>query len=229
MRGEHFVDDTTRPRVKIERQTLANAVHARLRNEILNGELLDGQELNQVGLARRFDVSRVPVREALQRLMAEGFVKGDPYRRVTVATIGAQELDEMLRLREELEVFALRSLLASSTTIDFKHARDLNRMFKNAADDERRIELDQEIHAVFMGATPVTARLVADLRNRSQRYLGHVRGGRPRRLEAAREHERILAAVEAADEAASLELLRTHINVTRAIVTDSDAPVAQPN
>jgi DNA-binding GntR family transcriptional regulator len=214
--------------MKIERHTLADAVHLRLRAEILTGDLLDGQELNQVELAHRFDVSRVPVREALQRLMAEGLVRGDPYRRVVVATVGTAELDEMLAIREELEVFGLRNLLARPEAADLQHARDLNRVFRTAADDERRIALDQQIHATFMVVTPMAAKLVADIRNRSQKYLGHVRGGRARRVTAYEEHEQILAAVEAGDEPAALERLRLHIGATRRLLTHGAGAAAPP-
>jgi DNA-binding GntR family transcriptional regulator len=203
--------------MKIERYTLADAVHTRLRDEILNGELVDGQELNQVQIAQRFEVSRVPVREALQRLMAEGLVNGDPYRRVVVATVGASELGEMLAIREELEVFGLTRLLAGQSDVELQQARKLNKAFKTA-NDERRIDLDQQIHASFLGATPVAAKLVADIRQRSQKYLGHVRGGHARRTAAYEEHERILVAAEAGDAATALELLRFHIAATRRLL-----------
>jgi DNA-binding GntR family transcriptional regulator len=211
--------------MRIERQTLADAVLVRLRAEILNGDLVDGQELNQVALAQRFDVSRVPVREALQRLIAEGLVMGDPYRRVVVATVTPAALQEMLSIREELEVFGLRRLILEPESFDARSAHELNRAFKSAADDRRRMELDLLVHASLMRATPVAAKIVADIRYRSQRYIGQLRGGSARWVAAYEEHAGIIAAVSGGDEAGAIELLTRHTSVTRDLLVPAACAV----
>src|SRR4051794_22192488 len=62
-----------------ERRTASDEVADTLRGAIINGQFDDGQELNQVELARHFGVSRVPVREALRRLQAEGLVTAEAH------------------------------------------------------------------------------------------------------------------------------------------------------
>ena len=90
------------------RETLADNVYAELRAAILNGAIEDGAELNQVWLARDFNVSRVPIREALRRLQAEGLVTATPYQHYIVRGIRPEALSEMIDIRAELEVFAIR-------------------------------------------------------------------------------------------------------------------------
>lgn len=60
-----------------QRQTASDYVADVLREAIISGQFEDGRELNQVELANHFNVSRVPVREALRRLQAEGLVSAD--------------------------------------------------------------------------------------------------------------------------------------------------------
>jgi DNA-binding GntR family transcriptional regulator len=212
----------------IARLTLAGSVYTSLRRAIVNGEFADGMELNQVTLAERFGVSRSPVREALQRLMAENLVIGDSYHKVVVATLGGRELREMMSIREQLEVFAVREVLASGRPIDLKQARKLNADFGVDANDGHRIEIDIELHSMFMAETPVTRTIVEDIRTRIQKYVGGAQGGAGRRADAQREHAAILRAIEARDAELTTTLLRHHIDQTRALLTDRVGAAGNP-
>src|SRR4051794_38191710 len=79
-----------------------------IREAILDGELVAGERLKEDDLARRLDVSRTPVREALRRLQAEGLVVVEPQRGATVRAYAREELDDMYRLRAVLEGYAAR-------------------------------------------------------------------------------------------------------------------------
>lgn len=204
--------------MKLEKQTLADAVYDRLRSQIVTGALEDGAELNSVALADHFGVSRVPVREALQRLMAESLVSGDSYRRVVVATLGQRELAELLAIRQELEVFGIRRQLVDRDPVPIARARKLNQAFKGS-EGEGRIAIDREIHAALMGNSPAAAKIVDDIRTRTQRYVGAVRGGPSRRVKAHQEHELMLDAVEAGDVDEAVRLLCEHIGATRRLLT----------
>ncbi|SRR5579884_605832 len=78
-------------------------VYARLREEILNGSIAPGEVLNQVHLARRFGISRTPLREALRILEAEGLVQARPRRRMRVIAVDAEEIDVLYAERILLE------------------------------------------------------------------------------------------------------------------------------
>ena len=79
-----------------------------LRQRILSGSLPGGLQLKQEQLAQEFGVSRIPVREALKSLEAEGLVRHELYKGAVVASSSVEEMIEMLDIRIGLETRALR-------------------------------------------------------------------------------------------------------------------------
>ena len=80
------------------------AILAALREAISSGQLAPGAVLRQAELAEQFGTSRIPVREALNALQAEGLVQIEPNRGAFVTTLSAEELHELFDLRVLLEV-----------------------------------------------------------------------------------------------------------------------------
>jgi DNA-binding GntR family transcriptional regulator len=85
------------------RKTTADHIADALRAAIYDGQFADGEELNQVGLARYFKVSRVPIREALRRLQAEGLVSDAAHRRALVIGLDLGQIVEAIEIRAVLE------------------------------------------------------------------------------------------------------------------------------
>jgi DNA-binding GntR family transcriptional regulator len=83
-------------------ETLANA----LRKRIIDGELEPGQRLGEVQLASEFGVSRIPLREALRELAAEGFVRSEYYGGTFVAQMDTEAAHDLLDVRAVLEPLA---------------------------------------------------------------------------------------------------------------------------
>lgn len=95
-------------RRKVERGTSAVAyAYAQLREDILRGELAPGTPLSEYQLAKALAVSRTPVREALGRLQAAGLVRNVPQRGMFVRELGAEDVIEILEIREQLECLAV--------------------------------------------------------------------------------------------------------------------------
>ena len=69
------------------KHTMKEQVYLSLRNEILSGHYSDGEQLLQKDLAEKYEVSRIPVREALMQLASEGLVKLIPYKGAVVASL----------------------------------------------------------------------------------------------------------------------------------------------
>lgn len=90
----------------LQRQSLPQAIYIALRDAILGGRLPPGEALRQENLAKEFDASRVPVREALNRLEAEGLVVLRPRRGYVVASLDLDEIIEIFQLRMMLEEYA---------------------------------------------------------------------------------------------------------------------------
>src|SRR3954449_10655230 len=84
------------------------AVHARLRAAILSGEIAEGAVTSQATLAERFGVGRTPLREALRMLQREGLIISEPNRRVRVAGLSADDVEELYIMRIALEAIAIR-------------------------------------------------------------------------------------------------------------------------
>lgn len=96
-------------------QTLADAIAEGLRQAILAGALADGEVLRQADLAARFQVSRVPIREALLKLEGDGLVETRPRRGTVVTSLNAADFQEILEMRLALEPLALRFAISRLT------------------------------------------------------------------------------------------------------------------
>jgi DNA-binding GntR family transcriptional regulator len=89
-------------------RTLGANISNALRDAIISGKLAPGQALGQEYLARVFGVSRVPVRESLKQLAAEGLVVVEPHKGAVVARLSVEELDELYGIIWALEEAAVR-------------------------------------------------------------------------------------------------------------------------
>ena len=103
------------------RVSAPNTVREGLRRAILAGEFAPGSQLRQDELAQRFGTSRIPVREALRQLEAEGLVSILPNRGATVSSLSLDEVLELMEIRIALECRALRMAIPNmvDTDLDF--------------------------------------------------------------------------------------------------------------
>jgi DNA-binding GntR family transcriptional regulator len=100
-------------------------VLASLRQEIIAGSLRPGDRLVERELADRFGVSRVPVREAIRALVAEGFVHFETPRRTVVRRLTPNDVKELFELREALEVYAAGLAASRATPRDLAEVEGL--------------------------------------------------------------------------------------------------------
>ncbi|MEV7029870.1 GntR family transcriptional regulator [Streptomyces sp. NPDC093272] len=100
-------------------------VLATLRQDIIAGRLGPGDRLVERELAERFGVSRVPVREAIRALVAEGFVLFESARRTVVRRLTPADVRELFELREALEVYAAGLAAARATPGALAELREL--------------------------------------------------------------------------------------------------------
>lgn len=103
-------------------QTMADAIAAALRRAVLEGALQDGAVLRQADLASKFGVSRVPIREALLKLQADGLVEAQPRRGTVVVSLKADDFEEILEMRTALEALALKLAVPKMTAENFQTA-----------------------------------------------------------------------------------------------------------
>jgi DNA-binding GntR family transcriptional regulator len=198
-------------------RTVAGLVAERLRAQIVAGELSAGTKLRQVEIARRFDVSTTPVREALASLQREGLVRLHPQRGAVVFLPSIQDLREHYEIRAALE-----SLAAARTAEHFETgwAKPLEaylREMRGGPAAGRYIELNQRFHTQLYEhcGRPRLVEMIAALRDASSAYLHIYRAAEDfpvKRLDA--EHRRILAACVARDPGEAAAATREHLEKT---------------
>jgi DNA-binding GntR family transcriptional regulator len=198
------------------RRTASDYVAETLREAIITGQFEDGEELNQVELANHFNVSRVPVREALRRLQAEGLVSAEAHRRALVTAFNRERISEIFEIRALLETYMLER---AARRIDEDALAGLRRIcdeMDRLKDHSRWLERNHDFHHELLrpsGATTALA-LVGRLSQQVQRY-GRRTGGVHRPKEAGREHREIIAALEQGNVREAKLVLKRHILHTR--------------
>ena len=205
---------------RLVHRTLASAIVEQLRQGILAGEYAAGSQLRQDALAASFGVSRIPVREALFQLEAEGLVHIEPHKGAVVSAFSLAEIDDVFDLRLLLEPRLLAPSAALLSAADYAEIAALDAAFAAAIaqqDVARWGELNARFHlALYRHAPqPRTLAIVASLLQTSDRYtrLQMNRAGALGRAE--REHRKLLALCRSGDITAACVHLAAHIEAVR--------------
>jgi len=201
-----------------ERRTASDYVAEALRRAILNGEFADGEELNQVELAEHFNVSRVPIREALRRLEAEGLIVAAPHRRAVVLGFTPARIAEIFEARALLEGFMLERAAPHLTSEQLDELRGLVDELAAVNDHTEWLDANRRFHERLWDAQSVTVRaIVVQLTSQVERYLRRV-GGLDRAGEANAEHRAIVEALAADRADDAVRILRDHIARTGRVI-----------
>lgn len=210
--------------------TTQEAVLAELRKAILHGEFPPGTQLVQEEIAQGFNLSRVPIREALRLLEGEGHVVYRPRRGYVVAELDHADLVEITRLQQLLESDAVRRAMARPGTSDrAAMRRHLSEMDAAAAtgDVAAYDAADRAFHRCLVepcGRAWLT-KIIDQLWDAAAPYRALVCRN-PAPLTTARtDHEAILTALETHDTDRVLALLDQHRNTA---VTDAATALANP-
>lgn len=124
----------------IPRQSLGAAVVERLREKILSGELREGEQLRQDAIACEFQISRIPVREALSHLAAEGLVTLVANRGAVVSALSPEEIMELFETRAVLECYMLRCAIPRMKPEDFQRAEEVLRRYEESLEKDSEVE-----------------------------------------------------------------------------------------
>ncbi len=184
-----------------------------LRRAILRGELRDGQALPQDELAARFGVSKIPVREALVQLQAEGLVTLIPNRGAVVAALSAPEVMEIYAMRVALETLALRHAIPHLTQADFVRLDSLITIMDDERDPLGWSELNREFHALLYRPCQMPRLLdaIQSLHVSVQRYVVTYLARNNHHSEAQRQHRIIFRACRQRDVALATQRLAEHL------------------
>jgi DNA-binding GntR family transcriptional regulator len=218
---------------------LVDELASALQQRVLSGELPSGTRLRQTALAAEFGVSRTPVREALRKLQAGGFVELRPNRGALVRGLSAREIRDAYEVRAELEALAaelaatrirhdqLDRLRAAQAQFTDGLAQTVAARESGADAGERQAAIwgaaNDQFHQVIQEAAgnDVLRATLAHLHRSFPRDLTKIvlSESTPLLRENVREHEQIVAALDARDAARARELMARHVRHAGDLVT----------
>lgn len=194
-----------------------DTVREALRLAISSGELAPGYQLRQDELAERFGTSRIPVREALRQLEAEGFVTFLPNRGAVVSDLSIDEVIELLEIRVALECHALRLAIPAMGEVDLDEAKAILRSYDEEPDPVKWGAFNWKFHETLY-APCNRPRLLSMIEanyghvSRFTRALVSRATGKER---PQREHYQLLEFCSAGEIEKAVRLLREHIVETQ--------------
>jgi len=209
-----------RPLPQQARITRAEELRLQLADEIVRGALAPGAPLDETDIARRFSVSRTPVREALRQLAASGLVDARAHRGAVVARPTLDRLNSMFEAMAELE--ALCAGLAAERMPAVERAgleaiHEELRFLSHAGNPERFHEVNERFHnAIYAGSqndyiaemTLATRVRVQPFRRAQFRNLGRL-------AKSHAEHDRVVVAILRGDRNGAAAAMRAHIELVR--------------
>ncbi|WP_218025150.1 GntR family transcriptional regulator [Nocardia jejuensis] len=185
-----------------------------IRDDIVRGVFAPGQRLTEEALAESYGVSRVPVREALRILEAEGFASSRPYAGVFVAELTEEEAADLLEIRARLEPLCASRAAVRRTPEQLGRLKELTALGQDAVREGRLDELtrlNSRFHEVLAEASGST--LLRQLITQLSWKIAWVYAVElPRRAgDSWDEHEQICAALQAGDPELAARLVTEHI------------------
>ena len=201
----------------IPRQSLTSAVADKLRDQIIRGEIPEGAQLRQDAIAAQYQVSRIPVREALRQLDAEGLIAIVPNRGAVVPTLSPDDIEELFSIRALLEPEVLMLSIPRLTQEDFAEAQAILRTYVSELRRDDHVSawgrLNWQFHSTLYSRAnqPRFMAIIRNVNNSGERYTRlqlYLTHGIRR---ANEEHHQILELCRERDVAAACKLLRQHI------------------
>jgi DNA-binding GntR family transcriptional regulator len=231
--AETFAEDQARGAIRpVQRPVpLRQSVYEALVELVVGGALPPGQHLVESGLARQLGVSRQPVREALHRLEAEGWIDLRPGQGAFVHVPTDREVDQLLDVRELLEGATARLAARAATPEAVATLRATWRegvAAVESGDVARTVAANNDFHAAVaeIAGNAVLAQLSEIVGRRVRWYYRKVAPARGH--ESWSEHAELLAAIEAGDEDQAAALARVHTERTRTAYHEPDVTAPPP-
>ena len=211
---------------------LAERAYRDLRTAIVRCEFEPGVRLRVEDLARRFEISSSPVREALSRLSEQGFVRALDKRGFRVAPLTIEGIVDLTRIRHLLECEALRDAIThgddawEAAIVAAGHSLALSEQrlsSQTVALDNAWSERHRAFHLAFYAScsSPLLLDLVSELFDRAERYRRYSASHRLAERSKHNEHKELMQAVLSRDADKAVACLRKHISGTERRVSDA--------
>jgi DNA-binding GntR family transcriptional regulator len=208
------------------KQSAPDLVRDQLRQAIHSGKFQPGEQLRQEELADRFGTSRIPVREALRQLEAEGLVTLHPNRGAVVAALSLEEILEMLDIRIALECRAIYLAVPNMIDSDFDAAARILRSYDKEPRPQKWGEMNWRFHEALYAPCnrPKLIAMIDTNYGHVDRFVRTQVSMASGKEKPQRDHYEILEACRTGSARKAANLLEQHITHTqKALVAASRA------
>jgi DNA-binding GntR family transcriptional regulator len=210
------------------RESIATAVGSYIEREVIAGRLVPGDPLDEAELARKFDVSRTPVREALLQLAAIDLVRFRPRRGAIVATVTLQRMLQMFEVMAELEASCARFAAERMSSAERKSLKAAAQACaREAASDagtafSRYFDANYAFHErVYVGAhNEYLLRQAIALRNRLSPYRRFLLRSAVRIRTSSRGHDAVTKGIVEGDAEEAARQMRAHVTIAGAALSE---------
>jgi DNA-binding GntR family transcriptional regulator len=197
--------------------TISEEISSLLAEDIINGVFKPGQKLEEQAIAKRFDVSRTPVRDAFKQLALTGLIESRPHRGVTVVELDLDQVNDLFEALSEAEAICAR---LSAQRMKVVERKQLETLFAKEAgvlaekDDVAYFDHNERVHSMIHKGThnKVLADIAQDLRRRLspfRRSTFFKEGNWPHH--DSMDHEELVDAILASDTQKAYDAMRSHV------------------
>ncbi|GAB4069053.1 GntR family transcriptional regulator [Ancylobacter sonchi] len=158
---------------KVGRQSLTDQIVTELRHQIITGQLAEGAPLRQEKLATELGVSRVPLREAIRQLEAEGLVVSELHKGTVVTSLSLEEIEELFEIRVRMETWLFEAAIPHMTEEDFVLAETVTDEAMASGSVENWGELNWRFHEALYRPSGhlIALRLLRTVHDNANRYV----------------------------------------------------------
>ena len=197
---------------------LADRLREAIEEEITTGKFLPGSRLDEVELAKRFEVSRTPIREALNLLLGEGLIEMRPRRGAVVARVSPQRLIEMFEVMAELEAMCAQLAARRMSDSEFAEVQAAHAACQGAVaaqDPDAYFYANERFHYAIYAASHNTflAEQAAALQRKLRPFRRLQLRVRNRIQRSYEEHQAIVDAMRDGDGERAVRSVRSHVIV----------------
>lgn len=206
--------------------TLVDQIYDRIKKDILQKVLEPGQKINIKELTRAYNVSDTPVKQALNRLMAENMVVNTPNKGTSVRAVTLEEMNDIFDMRLMMDLYFMKDILStlSYNNALFEQIKDnLNQQKEfiaqtnSCVDNNKYYTLDSQFHQLYL--TGSGNKKVIDTFKNLNPFMyssySYIQQSPTRDVECVEEHEKIVQAIEKQDINLLKTAIETHIENSR--------------
>lgn len=192
----------------------SDVIYDALRDAIIRGEMAEGETIRQESVAKLFSVSRIPVREALKRLEAQGLVTSVRYKGVVVASMSPSEIEEIFEFRVLVESKVVEYAVEAMKPESLELAKSYCEAFANETNPAKWGDLNRLFHSALYrdSGRPYYLEIVQSANDRVERYVRAQLDLTEGMARAKRDHDAILEACFKRDAHKAVNLTASHIH-----------------